>query len=713
MKHNKLQTILWSSVLSFSLSFGAVACIVTGFYMIVDLWTVAAWCALAAVASSICYCLPLGFLPIATFSLVSGILWDGGDLATGLESLIYRLTRQYDRGYKWGVIQLNNLTAEAMEATLVVALTMLGVLIVISISWAVCRKKTALPGAVMSLLMLGTCLVVTDTIPDMLWLFLLFFGILLLLLTQTVRRQDEVRGNKLTAILALPMIAILVGMFLWMPEADYKGEEYPRQLLESLKRNNEQVANFFGESVEVGTTGSSVDSGSVNLQTVGVRLPSQAEILQMLTNYDDIIYLRGRALDQYDGLTWTDSGTSTANLTWPESDQLGVGGEVMITTRYAHRMLYLPYYVQSKDLTDMTRGLENTGKLNQYSFSCMTLDTENPAFLAARDAPYDPEQWEAEFQKHIHLSESVLAWAKPLAESITAGEDTVYGKAQAIARYVRSCAVYDTNTKRMPSTAKDFAKWFLEQSETGYCVHFATATTVLLQAAGIPARYITGYMADMKAAYVAIVQSKDAHAWAEYWLPGYGWVVLESTPPDLRGQAAENPATEPVNTDPMVTVDPDAPAAIGPATPRPGNSGTNQPTVSEGSEEHNENTQPPGEPQDRTWLIPVILITAGGICLILTQWKLRVYRRMKRCHRGGNNQQALSCWQELERLHRYLDAPPREVICQLAEKAKFSPHTLTEAELAAFHGELYRARKALRQRPWPRRLWYRLVLALY
>lgn len=712
MKHNKLFTLLWSTLLAFSLGFGGAACIVTGFHMIVELSTVAIWCAVAALGFSICFCLPLGWVPIATFSLISGLMWDGGDLATGLESLLYRLTRQYDRGYKWGVIQLNNLSAETMEATLVVALTMLAVLIALCISWAVCRRKSALPGSLVSLLMLGSCLVVTDTVPDMIWLLVLFFGIVLLLLTQTVRRQDEARGNKLTALMALPMLAVLLGMFLLMPEGDYQGDEYPRRLLESLKSNNEQVAKFFGETVEVGTTGSSVDSGSVNLRTVGVRLPSQAEILQLLTDYDDAIYLRGRALDQYDGLTWTDSGTSTANLPWPAEEQLGEGGEAMITTRYAHRMLYLPYYVQSKDLTDMTRGLENTGKLSQYSFSCQTFDPNNESFRIARDTPYDPALWEAEFSKHVHLSEAVLQWAKPLAERITAGEDTVYGKAQAIAAYVRNTALYDTNTKRMPSTATDFAKWFLESAETGYCVHFATATTVLLQAAGIPARYITGYMVNMRAAYVEIVQSKEAHAWAEFWLPGYGWMMLESTPPDLRGQEIATTPTEPVATAPAIN-DPNAPQATGPAagkpgTAIPGNPGEIDPQTSEGQTDRQSDTPP-----HRTRLIPAILLTVGGLCLLITQWRLRIFRRQKQCRRGDRNRQALALWQELKLLHRYLDNEPEEAVLELAEKAKFSPHTLTEAELAQFHLALRQARKALRQKSWPRRLWHRVILALY
>ena len=113
---------------------------------------------------------------------------------------------------------------------------------------------------------------------------------------------------------------------------------------------------------------------------------------------------------------------------------------------------------------------------------------------------------------------------------ITQGYTSPYHKAQAIASYVRNSATYDTKTSRMPMDSEDFAKWFLEESDTGYCVHFATATAVLLQAAGIPARYVTGYLVPVQAGEATPVLSNQSHAWVEYWLPGYGWTVLEATP---------------------------------------------------------------------------------------------------------------------------------------------------------------------------------------
>ena len=68
----------------------------------------------------------------------------------------------------------------------------------------------------------------------------------------------------------------------------------------------------------------------------------------------------------------------------------------------------------------------------------------------------------------------------------------------------------------MPS-GKDFATWFLNESDTGYCVHFATAGTLMLRALGIPARYVTGYYATAYANQTVTVTTDNAHAWVEYY----------------------------------------------------------------------------------------------------------------------------------------------------------------------------------------------------
>ncbi len=109
-----------------------------------------------------------------------------------------------------------------------------------------------------------------------------------------------------------------------------------------------------------------------------------------------------------------------------------------------------------------------------------------------------------------------------------------------IAQYVSNSAAYSLDTPRVPE-GEDFALWFLRESDTGSCVHFATATVLLLRAADIPARYVTGYYFKTAVGQWADVTEDDAHAWVEYYLDGYGWQVLDPTPAAQEDTAPSEP----------------------------------------------------------------------------------------------------------------------------------------------------------------------------
>lgn len=85
---------------------------------------------------------------------------------------------------------------------------------------------------------------------------------------------------------------------------------------------------------------------------------------------------------------------------------------------------------------------------------------------------------------------------------------------------------------------------FLLQKKDGFCEYFASAAVMLLRASGVPSRYVQGYYVHEKrlgGAYIA--RARDAHAWAESWIDGVGWVVVEATPGSGTPDATNNPGT--------------------------------------------------------------------------------------------------------------------------------------------------------------------------
>ena len=78
---------------------------------------------------------------------------------------------------------------------------------------------------------------------------------------------------------------------------------------------------------------------------------------------------------------------------------------------------------------------------------------------------------------------------------------------------------------------RDALEAFLDTTRAGHCEYFATATVLLLRAAGIPARYVTGYAvtewSGFEQAY--LVRRRHAHAWTSAFVDGR-WITLDTTP---------------------------------------------------------------------------------------------------------------------------------------------------------------------------------------
>ena len=100
---------------------------------------------------------------------------------------------------------------------------------------------------------------------------------------------------------------------------------------------------------------------------------------------------------------------------------------------------------------------------------------------------------------------------------------------------------------------RDAVDQFLFETRRGFCEHYASAFVFLMRAAGVPARVVAGYQGgevNPVDGYL-IVRQSDAHAWAEVWLAGVGWVRIDPTaavaPSRIeQGIVAALPASEPL-----------------------------------------------------------------------------------------------------------------------------------------------------------------------
>jgi transglutaminase-like putative cysteine protease len=88
-----------------------------------------------------------------------------------------------------------------------------------------------------------------------------------------------------------------------------------------------------------------------------------------------------------------------------------------------------------------------------------------------------------------------------------------------------------TYTLNPPLLGRDSIDDFLFATQKGFCEHYASAFVVLMRAAGVPARVVTGYQGGWwnETGGYLLVRNSDAHAWAETWTPDRGWLRVDPT----------------------------------------------------------------------------------------------------------------------------------------------------------------------------------------
>jgi transglutaminase-like putative cysteine protease len=118
-----------------------------------------------------------------------------------------------------------------------------------------------------------------------------------------------------------------------------------------------------------------------------------------------------------------------------------------------------------------------------------------------------------------------------LAKQITAGLVSPAAKVQAVTGWLKRTHGYTTDLKRDERIA-DPVEDFLFAQKAGHCEYFASASALLLRLAGVPTRYVNGFLGGEWNAMrgTITVRENRAHSWVEAYLGQAGWVRVDATP---------------------------------------------------------------------------------------------------------------------------------------------------------------------------------------
>ena len=234
------------------------------------------------------------------------------------------------------------------------------------------------------------------------------------------------------------------------------------------------------------------------------------------------LYWRGPVFTNTDGRSWSGRETNL-NVHMPEVKTVG-RGITYTSTLEPHSQ----HWIFALDVP--ATGRRDVRISDEYQLLATRQLRERTRF-ELRSFPRARMTHITEAQRHLALKlpDEAHPRTRELANKWRAELDSDEAVIQKALNYFTTGKFY--YTLRPPLLTDDPVDEFLFRSKRGFCEHYASAFAVLMRAAGIPTRVVTGYQGgdiNPLGEYV-IVRQRDAHAWAEVWLPERGWQRIDPT----------------------------------------------------------------------------------------------------------------------------------------------------------------------------------------
>ncbi len=247
------------------------------------------------------------------------------------------------------------------------------------------------------------------------------------------------------------------------------------------------------------------------------------------------LYWRGLVLDDFDGLTWRRTRSSSS---YSVASALA---DFRISYEDRMRMAGAPLFyniIMEPTQQPWLFGLHLAEDVNDEFFQSRNFELFNNGLISQR-LSYDLRSY-TQSQTDVLLLDSMrnrslrlpeegnersLEFAAELRASVETDRD--YANALLV-HFRRNEYFYTLNP---PLLGEDRIDEFLFDTMAGFCEHYASSFTYLMRAAGIPARVVVGYQGAEQNPYenYLMVYQYNAHAWTEVWLEGEGWVRFDPT----------------------------------------------------------------------------------------------------------------------------------------------------------------------------------------
>ena len=616
------------------------------------------------------------------------------------------------------------------------ALFLLYILAVLALGWAVVRVRAWWLAAALAVFPVLPA-IQSGVLPSWGAMLAGFAGWGAMLLTGLFSRRDYGSLARARYVSLGGMAALILVLVMALPMEGYTRPQWATGARNSLLRGlNRQLERFFdaeelennllvqlgldlrvdGAGTDAGPgqgigPGAAVAAGSgtgrrEDLLNLGPRSYTGRMLLSVGTDQPNPagrIYLKGGSYGEYTGTSW-ESGAQAVFRVRPEAFPLqAVPGLPEYTLRVRDISFrgtwYYPYRYSGGGTMDGD-GFLTLGR-DENAVPPEELSTEGYQIPYSPGGPEDgftplSGQWaedEASYRDNtavtcLPVPDGLQSVLEPLVEEVR--RETVaiderlpeqfrepVASAARTAKWLASAAAYDPDAPAMEE-GEDFVLHFLEEKR-GFCVHFATAGAMLLRMQGIPARYVSGYVAALDRQGWGAVRDSDAHAWVEIYLDGYGWYPVEMTPGytgGISGAGLENASGAPAAPGPEDPEENETPEEEAPDPEEPDGEAPGEEAPEDGVPPDGEAAED-GKGVALPWkVLSAIAVFWGALC---AAYLLAQLARRRAGRDRNTNRSVLNAYGRYRRLRRWGCGEDDELE-RLAKKAKFSQHTLTEEE---------------------------------
>lgn len=241
------------------------------------------------------------------------------------------------------------------------------------------------------------------------------------------------------------------------------------------------------------------------------------------------LYWRGPVLSNFNGRTWSSDGPGMRGPMTDTVEYLGDPIEYRVMLEPHGRRWVFALDMPQSWSSDQGIRMESHYQLVRFPRSIRSrFDYRLTSFPEYRA---QEQLSERQLDYYTRLPEASNPRTQALARTWAAESATPRSVIEKAFEFFRAEIFYYTLTP--PALGAHAADEFLFEAREGFCEHYASAFTVLMRAAGIPSRVVTGYQGgelnSTRLGEYFIVRQTDAHAWTEVWLEDEGWVRVDPT----------------------------------------------------------------------------------------------------------------------------------------------------------------------------------------